>query len=145
MEKFPDHIDAPHMANGNGVVQSPGDIPYANGNTTSTTTTQPPPDNRFLPVPRRDNSSSRWTPSGGSRHGRQKSLTDAFRTIRTRNGSVSQNAHELADALRAPVSGKLIVSSQFPLLCRDRFNMVECSYHLHRDISKRFANAVPPI
>lgn len=42
-------------------------------------------------------------------HGRQKSIGDAFRTIRTRKGSVSANAHELADALKAPVSPMLIV------------------------------------
>lgn len=47
----------------------------------------------------------------GTRHGRQKSLSDAFHNIRTRRGSVSANAHELADALKAPVSPKLIVSS----------------------------------
>ncbi|KAK0385584.1 hypothetical protein NLU13_6762 [Sarocladium strictum] len=47
--------------------------------------------------------------SGPSRHTRQKSLGDAFRTIRSRNGSVSQNAHEIADALRAPLSPKLII------------------------------------
>ncbi|KAI9699347.1 MAG: suppressor of loss of ypt1 [Candelina mexicana] len=44
----------------------------------------------------------------GSRHGRQKSLSDAFKTIRTRRGSVSANAHEIADALKAPISLKLI-------------------------------------
>lgn len=48
-----------------------------------------------------------WTPS--TRHGRQKSLSEAIRTVRGRKGSVSQNAHEIADALKAPVSGKLIV------------------------------------
>lgn len=54
---------------------------------------------------------SPWSSSGGSArgHGRQKSLGDAIRTIRTRKGSVSQNAHELADALRAPVSPKLVI------------------------------------
>ncbi|KAF2800474.1 ER to Golgi transport protein-like protein [Melanomma pulvis-pyrius CBS 109.77] len=41
-------------------------------------------------------------------HGRQKSLSEAFRTIRTRKGSVSQNAHEIADALKAPLSPRLI-------------------------------------
>jgi len=47
--------------------------------------------------------------SGGSKaHGRQKSLGDAFRTIRTRRASVSANAHEIADALKAPVSPTLI-------------------------------------
>ncbi|CAN9370526.1 TPT-domain-containing protein [Alternaria alternata] len=47
--------------------------------------------------------------TSSNRHGRQKSLSEAFRTIRTRKGSVSQNAHELADALKAPLSPKLIV------------------------------------
>jgi solute carrier family 35, member E1 len=49
-----------------------------------------------------------WS-TGGRGHGRQKSLSNAFRTIRTRNGSVSQNVHEISDALKAPVSPKLIV------------------------------------
>ncbi|KAJ8125871.1 hypothetical protein O1611_g7766 [Lasiodiplodia mahajangana] len=47
-------------------------------------------------------------PSRGG-HGRQKSISEAIRTIRDRRGSVGQNAHEIADALRAPVSAKLIV------------------------------------
>ena len=42
-------------------------------------------------------------------HTRQKSLSDAIRTIRAREGSVSANAQEIAQALRAPVSVKLIV------------------------------------
>ncbi|KAG9958475.1 TPT-domain-containing protein, partial [Aureobasidium melanogenum] len=51
-----------------------------------------------------------WTPSGGTvgRHGRQKSLSEAIRTVRGRRASVSQNAHEIADALKAPVSARLI-------------------------------------
>ncbi|KAF2878200.1 triose-phosphate transporter family-domain-containing protein [Massariosphaeria phaeospora] len=44
-----------------------------------------------------------------TRHGRQKSLSEAIRTIRTRKASVSQNAHELADALKAPVSPRIIL------------------------------------
>jgi solute carrier family 35 protein E1 len=44
-----------------------------------------------------------------TRHGRQKSLSEAIRTIRTRKASVSQNAHEIADALKAPLSPRLIV------------------------------------
>ena len=43
------------------------------------------------------------------RHNRQKSLTDAIRTIRGRQGSVTANAQEIAEALRAPVSVKLVV------------------------------------
>ncbi|KAI4120382.1 MAG: hypothetical protein LQ338_007059 [Usnochroma carphineum] len=44
-----------------------------------------------------------------SKHGRQKSISEAIRTIRTRKGSVTANAAEIADALKAPVSVKLIV------------------------------------
>ena len=44
-----------------------------------------------------------------SKHGRQKSISEAIKTIRTRKGSVSANAAELADALKAPVSVRLIV------------------------------------
>ncbi|KAL1306416.1 hypothetical protein AAFC00_005121 [Neodothiora populina] len=61
------------------------------------------------------NGSSTWGPGGvntgppaGTRHGRQKSLSNAFRTIRERKGSMSQNAHEIADALKAPISARLI-------------------------------------
>ena len=43
------------------------------------------------------------------RHGRQKSLSDAIKNIRTRKGSVTANAHEIAEALKAPVSYQLIV------------------------------------
>lgn len=50
----------------------------------------------------------------GTRHGRQKSLSEAIRTIRTRKGSVSQNAHEIADALKAPVSWRLLVRPSLP-------------------------------
>ncbi|KAL8397520.1 hypothetical protein RB594_004289 [Gaeumannomyces avenae] len=55
----------------------------------------------------------RWgaAPNGismGRGHDRQKSIGDALRTIRQRHGSVSQNAHEIADALKAPVSPRLI-------------------------------------
>ncbi|KAF2097455.1 ER to Golgi transport protein-like protein [Rhizodiscina lignyota] len=46
--------------------------------------------------------------TGGTRHGRQKSLSEAIRTIRGRHGSMSANAQELAEALKAPVSPKLI-------------------------------------
>lgn len=44
-----------------------------------------------------------------SKHGRQKSISEAIKTIRTRKGSVSANAAEIADALKAPVSVRLIV------------------------------------
>lgn len=63
-------------------------------------------------LPKRESGHSRPPAVGGPRrngHGRQKSLSEAIRTIRTRNGSVSQNVHEITDALKAPVSARLIV------------------------------------
>ncbi|SPO05637.1 related to SLY41 protein [Cephalotrichum gorgonifer] len=56
--------------------------------------------------PRRDSNYPRAGSTKG--HTRQKSLSQAIRTIRTRNGSVSQNVHEITEALKAPVSGRLI-------------------------------------
>ncbi|KAH8175270.1 triose-phosphate transporter family protein [Sarocladium implicatum] len=97
MEKFPDLDAPPSRSNGSSPVPS-------NGSASRTM--------------RRDASQGRgvsWVAAPrangglGSRHSRQKSLGDAFRTIRSRNGSVSQNAHEIADALRAPLSPKLII------------------------------------
>lgn len=95
-------------------------------------TTTPPGDGSSLGVPngtatraplRRDashpkgikwSSASSSSGSVGGWHGRQKSLGDAFRNIRARNGSVSQNAHEIAHALRAPLSPKLVVCNPSP-------------------------------
>lgn len=68
-----------------------------------------PPGDRWYP---RKDKGSRWgngNAGTGTRHGRQKSLSEAIRTIKGRRGSISANAHEIADALRAPVSAKLIV------------------------------------
>lgn len=62
--------------------------------------------------------SDRWEPRKASyapqeirnsRHKPRKSISEAISTIRTRNASVSANAQELAQALGAPVSYKLIV------------------------------------
>ncbi len=49
----------------------------------------------------------------GHGHARQKSLSDAFRTIRNRRASVSENAHEIAEALKAPISVRTIVCISF--------------------------------
>ncbi|PVH94718.1 ER to Golgi transport protein-like protein [Periconia macrospinosa] len=73
-----------------------------------------PSDTRWQP--RRDR---KWSQGHGQTngsahpHGRQKSISEAFRTIRTRKASVSQNAAEIADALRAPVSTKLVMLCLF--------------------------------
>ncbi|MBE7181826.1 MAG: EamA family transporter [Terriglobus roseus] len=78
-------------------------------------------------VPRRSTSTTRWANGGAhgnpvaTRHGRQKSLTEALRNIRGRNGSVSAGAQEIADALKAPVSYKLIVC---PILRPSRESLI---------------------
>ena len=47
----------------------------------------------------------------GSRHGRQKSISEVIKNVRTRKGSIGHNAHEIADSLKAPVSPAITVSS----------------------------------
>ena len=83
----------------------------------------PSPNKRLAPAtihtdgwqPRKDRHQA-WGPGSinvaGSRsgHGRQKSIGEAIRTIRTRKGSLSANAHEIADSLKAPLSIRLVVS-----------------------------------
>jgi solute carrier family 35 protein E1 len=95
-EKFPDFDTAFAPANG----QTPGSrwqSGYTNGSTS--------PSDRS----RRD-SRVKWAPAQQQQthfgHGRQKSISNAIRHLRS--GSMSQNAHEITDALRAPVSYKLI-------------------------------------
>jgi solute carrier family 35 protein E1 len=95
--RFPDFDtsegQSPYLNNGTGFVNSPSPL------------------DRWQP--RRDSTLGRssWAngQTTGGKHSRQKSLSDAFRTIRTRNASVSANVHEISDALKAPVSPKLIV------------------------------------
>ncbi|KAI5863530.1 TPT-domain-containing protein [Durotheca rogersii] len=113
LEKFPDHVDSPSMrANGSRSISPAGLNAYGVGLSGG------PQLNGDRWQPRRDLSESRgvrWgSPLGPSAglargHGQQKSISEAFRTIRGRNSSVSQNAHEIADALRAPISPKLVI------------------------------------
>jgi solute carrier family 35 protein E1 len=104
MEKFPDHVDSFN--------EQPSEIH----------TIPIRPLNGYVPPltgdrwPRRESRSSRYAGTEAGRassvvrtHGRQKSISEAIRTIRTRRASVSANAHEIADALKAPVSPRLIV------------------------------------
>ena len=49
-------------------------------------------------------------------HGRQRSLSDAFKTIRSRKASVSENAREVAEALKAPVSMKIVVCTSLIMI-----------------------------
>ena len=117
MEKFPDHVDA---GSSNGSFLNTGTQPSATNGSFRSTSPKPHDHNthtngsakhdRWMPLKKNEGShSAMWSTSRG--HRRQPSLGDAFRNIRTRRGSVSQNAHEIADALKAPVSPKLIVSS----------------------------------
>ena len=58
-------------------------------------------------------------PEGTYMHRHRRSVSDALHRLRTRQGSVSESAQELAEALKAPISYKLIVSacSSCPLHC----------------------------
>ena len=58
------------------------------------------------------------------RHNRQRSLSDAFKTIRSRKASVGENAREVAEALKAPVSMKIVVSRPFRFPCISRLMAV---------------------
>ena len=62
----------------------------------------------------RDSATTTWSSwadgkLGGGRKSRQKSLSEAIRTVRTRKASVSDNAREIAESLKAPVSLRLVV------------------------------------
>jgi len=60
-------------------------------------------------------------PPGVYGHRSRRSVSEAINKFRTRQGSVSENAHELAEALKAPVSYKLIVSTCIPLFAPARY------------------------
>jgi solute carrier family 35 protein E1 len=84
-------------------------------------TTNSTPSVKYAPSetwePRKTAFYSREHPNGTLRnpkHRPRKSISEAISTIRTRNGSVSANAQELAEALRAPVSYRLVVRPLFP-------------------------------
>jgi solute carrier family 35 protein E1 len=102
MEKFPDHVDS-----------LDGQFGYHSSPIVSNNSYVGAPASVDRWQPRRESAlrTSGWTnvQSSLGTHGRQKSLSDALRTIRTRRASVSANVHEISDALKAPVSPKLIV------------------------------------
>lgn len=88
-----------------------------------TPTTLLTPTNRRFSHSQRDGLNDMWQPRqpahitwqrpnglDASKHRPRKSISDAITTIRTRNASMSANAQELAEALKAPISYKLIVS-----------------------------------
>lgn len=114
MEKFPD-IDTSFVGHSND-----SDPVLSAGRFNSTPQTSTPPLERWqnnaprapLPAPwmgkQNGTASERYQPQIRT-HGRQKSLSEAYKTIRTRKASVSENMHEVADALKAPVNWKLVV------------------------------------
>jgi solute carrier family 35 protein E1 len=110
IEKFPEHNET-FVFPAEGRARSPN---KSNGLANSHNLSQ----ERWQPRKEGGAEGSPWmnsrSSSGGRPHGRQKSLSDAFRTIRTRRASVSANAQEIAEALKAPVSPKLIVTDLGP-------------------------------
>lgn len=122
LEKFPDHIDAPMFASNDKASDSPvgGLNIFTNGikNVNGVNGLPSPGVNRWQP--RKDNymPGLSWggQPAAISHgHSKQKSISEAIHTIRGRRGSVSQNAQEIAGALRAPISPKLIVCCGTPV------------------------------
>ncbi len=103
-ERFPsfDHSTPPNLhLNSNIVAESPQEI-----------TPGPAPNGELRWPPRRMSQRlQNARPGGVYTHRHRRSVSDAFHRIRTRQGSVSENAQELAQALRAPISYKLIVST----------------------------------
>ncbi|KAK7747959.1 hypothetical protein SLS53_001211 [Cytospora paraplurivora] len=97
-EKFPDFVESSN---------------FVTSNSFGASLAQPPQEARLNGYPNGASALSgvKWGVSSqaGRGHGRKTSLNEAIHNIRTRNGSVSQNAHEIADALRAPVSPTLII------------------------------------
>jgi solute carrier family 35 protein E1 len=98
--------------------------PFEDASPTSTTT----PNGRRFSHSQRDGLNAMWQsrqsnhitwqqPNGLdiSKHRPRKSISDAITTIRTRNASMSANAQELAEALKAPVSYSLTVSNDHSL------------------------------
>lgn len=92
-ERFPSFEDEPRRASLAQISESPLE-----------TSTPIVPEYKW---PARSNSQRLNRPAG---HRHRKSVSEALNKFRARQGSVSENAHELAEALKAPVSYKLIVS-----------------------------------
>lgn len=109
----------------NSSYSSTDSLALGENNEGSSSTARVPSPNKRAGLPAINN--DRWQPRKGnhlawgdglinvagprSGHSRQKSIGEAIRTIRTRKGSISANAHEIADSLKAPLSIKLVVSA----------------------------------
>ncbi|KAF7876968.1 uncharacterized protein EAF02_008188 [Botrytis sinoallii] len=105
MEKFPDLDTSDTFDQYDG--QHPNNSRKSNGYPSG-----PPPLDRWQAQRNGRMGGDSWTngeSNNGRGHRKQKSLSDAFKTIKSRKGSMSANVHEISDALKAPVSPKLIV------------------------------------
>lgn len=59
---------------------------------------------------RKQTAPEKWsTMMTGPSRKHQKSLGEAIRTVRTRNMSMSEKTHEIAESLKAPISFRLVV------------------------------------
>ncbi|KAJ5577768.1 uncharacterized protein N7459_006732 [Penicillium hispanicum] len=97
VDKFPPYEDPLEAASGSSRTNPSPSVKYSSNG---------------LWEPRKSALYSRDHANGSARnpkHRPRKSISEAITTIRTRNGSMSANAQELAEALRAPVSYRLIV------------------------------------
>ncbi|OAP57733.1 hypothetical protein AYL99_08471 [Fonsecaea erecta] len=100
-ERFPsfDHSTPPSLqVNSSVVAESPQELtptPHLNGELK-------------WPVRKMSQRLREARPAGVYTHRSRRSVSDAIHRIRTRQGSVSENAQELAEALKAPVSYRLI-------------------------------------
>lgn len=106
IDKFPPYEETIDGALGSGRPNASPSVKYAPGD---------------LWEPRKSAFYSREQANGSVRnpkHRPRKSISEAISTIRTRNGSVSANAQELAEALRAPISYRLIVCSHIWMTLR---------------------------
>lgn len=107
-ERFPS-FDAgrsdPQLNNGSAIVESPSESSPSLGNFSH-------PDFKW-PSRKTSQRLRDARPPGVFGHRSKRSVSDAINKFRTRQGSVSENAQELAEALKAPVSYKLIVSPFF--------------------------------
>lgn len=111
MEKFPD-LDTSDTFD-----QYDGQHSYNSRNSNGYPGGGPPPVDRWQAQRNGRMRGDSWTngeSSNGRGHRKQKSLSDAFKTIKSRKGSMSANVHEISDALKAPVSPKLIVCRYLP-------------------------------
>ncbi|QSZ32675.1 hypothetical protein DSL72_002254 [Monilinia vaccinii-corymbosi] len=106
MEKFPDldTSDTPEQYDGQHFYSARKPNGYTTGGSTPTDRWQSQRNGRM-----RGESWANGESSNGRGHAKQKSISDAFRNIKARKGSMSANVHEISDALKAPVSPKLII------------------------------------